>query len=123
MNDVRGRTGPYCAGREQRSVWVQEYDGVEQVPDTWLQCVVAGQYFADRLLCDMAAVQVHINFWKARLRSGAGQGRCGGRRGVSDPSIEAMHVLQARQEALLSLHLSHVALASAWDSSHVGTAL
>jgi hypothetical protein len=36
----------------------------------WLRCLVAGQYFSDRILLDIKAVEYHMEFWKARLKSG-----------------------------------------------------
>lgn len=36
----------------------------------WLRCVVAGQYFSDRLLMDVRAVERDLAFWKSRLERG-----------------------------------------------------
>ena len=49
---------------------MQGYDNPENVPDIWLRCIVAGQYFSDRLLLDLQSVEYHMDFWKERLRSG-----------------------------------------------------
>lgn len=49
---------------------LQGYDHPEAVPEVWLRCLVAGQYFSDRILLDIKAVEYHMEFWKARLKSG-----------------------------------------------------
>eukprot|EP00892_Ulva_mutabilis_P001256 jgi/Ulvmu1/11130/UM071_0013.1 len=46
------------------------YDDPEKVVDVWLRCVLTAQYLSDRLLMDIRAVEVHMNFWQKRLKSG-----------------------------------------------------
>lgn len=48
----------------------QGYEHPEAVVEVWLRCLVAGQYFSDRLLLDIRAVEYHMDFWKNRLKSG-----------------------------------------------------
>ena len=50
--------------------FVQGYEHPEAVVEVWLRCLVAGQYFSDRLLLDIRAAEYHMDFWKHRLKSG-----------------------------------------------------
>jgi hypothetical protein len=49
---------------------LQGYDHPEGVYEVWLRCLVAGQYFSDRLLMDIRAVERNMAFWKGRLETG-----------------------------------------------------
>ena len=49
---------------------MQGYDHPEAVVEVWLRCLVAGQYFSDRLLLTIQSVEYHMDFWKARLQRG-----------------------------------------------------
>jgi hypothetical protein len=49
---------------------LQGYEHSEGVYEVWLRCLVAGQYFSDRLLMDIRAVERNIAFWKGRLETG-----------------------------------------------------